>query len=154
MLIWCTVPAALLKIIREIIRVVYVNHESWGQSLAIFLALIVSWTYLTVIFLSSCILFNLVCNFQVIHFEDYGKLLQGDFDALVLLEEHMHLRHHLSKISHRFRINLLLSFLLVTASQFVSLFQTTGYHEIVNFINGGDFAVSAICPISSSCGSR
>lgn len=54
----------------------------------------------------------------------------------------MRLRHHLSKISHRFRIFLLLAFLVVTASQFVTLFQTTGYHGVINLINGGDFAVS------------
>jgi hypothetical protein len=31
----------------------------------------------------------------------------------------------------------------VTASQVVALFQTTWNSEIINFINGGDFVVSA-----------
>lgn len=76
------------------------------------------------------------------HFDDYAKLLAMESDVVVLIEEHMRLRYHLSKISHRFRIYLLLEFLVVTASQIVSLFQTTGYGGKITFINGGDFAVS------------
>ncbi|XP_077229429.1 zinc finger CONSTANS-like protein (DUF3537) [Tasmannia lanceolata] len=140
-------PCFLLKAAREIIRLVYVQHDSWWQSVVILIASIVSWIYLTTIFLSACILFNLVCNLQVIHFEDYGNLLQRDLDALILLEEHMRLRHHLSKISHRFRIYILLAFLVVTATQFGTLFQTTGYREIVTIINGGDFVVSSIVEV-------
>ncbi|KAK0608601.1 hypothetical protein LWI29_033176 [Acer saccharum] len=49
------------------------------------------------------------------------------------------LRYHLFKISHRFRIYLLLEFLVVTASQCMTIFQTTGYTGIITFINGGDF---------------
>lgn len=87
-------------------------------------------------------MFHLVCNLQVIHFDDYGKLLERETDVLVFIEEHIRLRYYLSKISHRFRIFLLLEFLVVTASQFVTLFQITGYSGLVTVINGGDFAVS------------
>ncbi|XP_058102232.1 uncharacterized protein LOC131246290 [Magnolia sinica] len=146
-LVWWILPCFLLKTAREIIRLVYVHQESWWQTVGIFLALVVSWTYLTTIFLSACSLFYLVCNLQCIHFEDYGKLLERDSDAPKLLEEHMLLRHHLSKISHRFRIYLLVAFLVVTASQFVTLFHTTGYRGIITFINGGDFAVSSIVEV-------
>jgi hypothetical protein len=103
----------------------------------------VSWTYSAVIYLSGGALFNLVCNLQVIHFENYGKLLERDLDVSVYIEEHTRLRHHLSKISHRFRIFLLLEFLFVTASLFVSLIETTENRGIINFTNGGNFAVSA-----------
>jgi hypothetical protein len=34
-------------------------------------------------------LFNVVCNLQVIHFDDYGKLLEQDADPLVYLKEHL-----------------------------------------------------------------
>lgn len=95
------------------------------------------------VFLSASILFHLVCNLQVIHFDDYGKLLERENDVMLFIEEHIRLRHYLSKISHRFRIFLLLQFFIVTASQFVTLFQTTGYSGIITLINGGDFAVSA-----------
>lgn len=136
-----------MKTAREVLRLIYVTHESWWQSVAILLALLVSWTYLTTIFLSACGLFSLVCNLQVIHFEDFGSVLVGNSDVLSLLEEHICLMHHLSKISHRFRIYLLLAWLVVTASQFVTLFQTTGYYEFINVINSGDFAVSSLVQV-------
>ncbi|KAI5385217.1 hypothetical protein KIW84_071991 [Lathyrus oleraceus] len=94
-------PCFLLKTAREISRISYIQHGSWGFSIMIFIALIVSWTYVSAISLSACILFHLVCNLQVVHFDDYGKLLERESDVLVFLEEHMRLRYHLSKISHR-----------------------------------------------------
>jgi len=107
-------------------------------------ASVLSWVYLTMIFLSACILFNLVFNLQVIHFDDYCKLLERDLDTLVFLEEHARLRYNLSKISHRFRIFLLLLFLFISISQCVILFETTGYSEIVNFATAGNLAVSLV----------
>ncbi|KAM0947016.1 hypothetical protein DsansV1_C08g0081651 [Dioscorea sansibarensis] len=147
LLLWWILPCFIAKATREIIRFVYVHHGSIWKSAIFTLASIISWAYLTTIFLSACILFNLVCNLQVIHFDDYVKLLERDTEALVCLEEHVHLRYYLSKISHRFRIYLLLLFLFVTASQFVALLQTTGYSEIVNFINAGDLAVSSVVQV-------
>ncbi|OMO60425.1 hypothetical protein CCACVL1_24159 [Corchorus capsularis] len=147
LLIWWVLPCFLLKTAREIIRVLYVHRDSWWISVAILFALILSWTYVSTISLSASILFHLLCNLQVIHFEDYAKLLERESDVLVFIEEHIRLRHHLSKISHRFRMFLLSQFLVVTASQFITLFQTTGYRGMINFINGGDFAVSSIVQV-------
>ncbi|XP_011044193.1 PREDICTED: uncharacterized protein LOC105139455 isoform X1 [Populus euphratica] len=141
--VW-VIPFLLLKIVREAVRIIYVPHHSWGQPVAILIALIVSWTYSITIYLSGCALFNLVCNFQVIHFENYGKLLERDMDVSQYIEEHIRLTHYLSKISHRFRIFFILELLVVTASQVVALFQTTWNSEIINFINGGDFVISSI----------
>lgn len=93
--------------------------------------------------LSASLLFHLVCNLQVIHFEDYAKLMERESDILVMIEEHRRLCYHLTKISHRFRIYLILEFVVVTASLFVTLFQTTGYSGKITYINGGDFAVSS-----------
>ncbi|KAF5441835.1 hypothetical protein F2P56_037211 [Juglans regia] len=132
---------------REVIRMLYVNHESWWQSVAILLALIIPWTYVSMISLSASVLFHMVCNLQVIHFDDYGKLLERESDVLVFMEEHIRLRYHLSKISHRFRIYLLLGFFVVTASQFVTLLRTTAYSGIITIINGGHFAVSTIVQV-------
>ena len=64
-------------------------------------------------------------------------------DVSVYIEEHMRLTYYLSKISHRFRIIILLEFLVVTASQFMALLHTTGDNGVLNFINAGDFVVSA-----------
>ncbi|KAG6634984.1 uncharacterized protein LOC122280566 isoform X2 [Carya illinoinensis] len=137
-------PCFLLKTAREVIHMVYVHNDSWWQSIATLFALLVSWTYSAIIYLSGTVLFNLVCNLQIIHFENYGKLLESDLDVSLYIEEHIRLKHHLSKISHRFRIFLLLEFLFVTASQFLALLETTGNKGIINFSNGGDFAVCSI----------
>ncbi|XP_027153322.1 uncharacterized protein LOC113753383 [Coffea eugenioides] len=148
LLVLWVLPCFILKTAREVIRMLYVHHELWWQTVVILLAFVLSSTYVTIIFLSSCILFYLVCNLQIIHFDDYGKLLERQSDVLILIKEHIRLRHYLSKISHRFRIYLILVFLIVTVSQFVTLFQTTGYTGIISFINGGDFAVSSIVQVA------
>ncbi|GKV14716.1 hypothetical protein SLEP1_g25545 [Rubroshorea leprosula] len=140
-------PCLILKIAREIIRILYVQRESWWLSVAVLFTLVLSWTYVSTISLIASILFHLVCNLQVIHFEDYAKLLERESDVLIFVYEHIRLRFHLSKISHRFRIYLLLDFLVVTASQFMTLFQTTGYRGVITFINGGDFAVSSVVQV-------
>ncbi|KAJ6375407.1 hypothetical protein OIU77_000397 [Salix suchowensis] len=141
--VW-VIPFLFLKIVLEAVRMIYVPHNSWRQSVVILMALIASWTYSTTIYLSGCALFNLVCNFQVIHFENYGKLLERDLDISQYIEEHIRLTYYLSKISHRFRLFVILELLAVTASQVEALFQTTWNREIINFINGGDFVISSI----------
>ncbi|KAK9278026.1 hypothetical protein L1049_027583 [Liquidambar formosana] len=141
--VW-VLPCFLVKTVREVVRVIYVHNDPWWQSVAILFALLASWTYSTMIFLSASALFNLVCNLQVIHFENYGKLLERDVNVVLYIEEHFRLKHYLSKISHRFRIYLILVFLVVTASEFVALLQTTGNHDIITFINGCDFAISSV----------
>ncbi|CAI9754667.1 unnamed protein product [Fraxinus pennsylvanica] len=134
----------ILKVAREITRAVYLHHDSWWCSALKLLACIVSYTYVTLVFLAGCALFHLVGNLLVIHFENYGKLLERDLGVSVYIEEHMRLTSYLSKISHRFRVFLLLEFLVVTVSLFMALLQTLGNHGIINFINGGDFAVLSI----------
>ncbi|KAJ6725771.1 RAS GUANINE NUCLEOTIDE EXCHANGE FACTOR K [Salix purpurea] len=147
LLIFWSLPCFILKVAREVIRVSCIHHESWLMSTAVLIGLIISWSYVSTISLSASILFHLICNLQVIHFEDYAKLLERDCDVLVFIEEHTRLRYHLSKISHRFRIFLILQFCVVTASQFVTLFRITGYGGIITAINGGDFAVSSIVQV-------
>ncbi|KAJ8539971.1 hypothetical protein K7X08_026360 [Anisodus acutangulus] len=147
LLVLWVLPCFLLKTAREIIRILYVHHESWWQSAAISLAFISSWTYITVIFLSASVLFHLVCSLQIIHFDDYVKFLEREPDCFVLIQEHVRLRYYLSKISHRFRIYLLLEFLIVIVSHFMTLFLTTGYTGLITYINGGDFAVSSVVEV-------
>ncbi|XP_030542009.1 uncharacterized protein LOC115749367 isoform X2 [Rhodamnia argentea] len=147
LLILWSLPCFVLKTVREVVRLVYIDRESRWLSVYILFSLVISWTYVSTISLSASTLFHLVCNLQVIHFDDYGKLLERETDVLVFIEEHIRLRYYLSKISHRFRIFLLLEFLVVTASQFITLFQITGYSGLVTVINGGDFAVSTIVQV-------
>ncbi|KAG6476201.1 hypothetical protein ZIOFF_065437 [Zingiber officinale] len=140
-------PCFIVMAARETVHFVYTFHESAWRSIAILVASMLSWVYLTIILLSACMLFNLVCNLQIIHFEDFGKFLERDVETYLCLEEHMRLRFYLSKISHRFRIFLLLLFLAVTVSQFVTLFQTTGYSGNINFTNAGSLAVSSVVQV-------
>lgn len=141
LLLWM-LPCFLIKTAREINRVICIFHDSAWRSALVLSASLLSWVYLTMIFLSACILFNMIFNLQVLHFDDYSRLLERDLDMLIFLEEHARLRYNLSKISHRFRIFLLLLFLFISTSQCVILFQTTGYSDIVNFANAGNLAVS------------
>ncbi|KAL2900703.1 hypothetical protein RDABS01_025785 [Bienertia sinuspersici] len=139
--VW-VLPCLALKMAREIVRVIYVHNESLLQSMMVVFVLLVSWTYTATVYLSGSTMFSLVCNLQVVHFEHYKKLLERNLDVLVYIEEHTRLTYNLSKISHRFRIFLILEFLIVTASQIVTLLETTGNSDTINFLNAADFAVS------------
>ncbi|KHG19536.1 Zinc finger CONSTANS-LIKE 2 -like protein [Gossypium arboreum] len=120
LLIWWLLPCFILKTVREVIRILYVQHDSRWISVAISVPLTLSWTYVSTISLSASILFHLLCNLQFIHFDDYAKLLERESDVM---------------------------FLVVTVSQVVTLFQTTVYSGMINLSNGGDFAISAIVQV-------
>ncbi|KAK1319342.1 hypothetical protein QJS10_CPB04g01763 [Acorus calamus] len=147
LLICWMLPLLLAKAVRDVILFVHIKHGPLWESIALVFASVLSWVYLNAVFLSTCLLFNLVCNLQVVHFVDYAKLFEREADVSMLLEEHQRLRYNLSKISHRFRVCLLLIFLLVSASECVTLIQTTGYPGITNFINAGDFAIAAVVQV-------
>ncbi|KAJ3681157.1 hypothetical protein LUZ60_015646 [Juncus effusus] len=147
MVTWWIIPCFLTKLTHDIYFFMHLMNTSIWRSVIIFTTSIISWTYLTLIILSSCTLFHLVCHLQVIHFEDYGKLLEQDLDPMIYVEEHCKLRYNLSKISHRFRMFLLLHFSIVTACLFVIIFQTTAYSGTVNFTNGGNIAVCCVVQV-------
>lgn len=134
----------MLKTAREVARLIYLHNGSWWLSIILFFVCLISWSYSTLVFLSGCALFHLVGNLQIIHFENYGKILEKDLDVSLYIEEHMNLTYDLSKISHRFRVFLLLEFFIITASQFLTLLRATENQGIINLINGGDFGVSAL----------
>ncbi|EPS69426.1 hypothetical protein M569_05342, partial [Genlisea aurea] len=143
----CFIPCVLLKVGREILRFVFVERQSPWHSFALLLAFTLSWSYVTSVIISASILFRLVCCLQIVHLDDYLKLLEREGSSVMeLLQEHARLRYCLSKISHRFRIFLLAQLVIVTVVQVVFLFHTTGFSEI-NVINGGDFAVSTIVQV-------
>uniref|UniRef100_A0A803L141 Odorant receptor n=1 Tax=Chenopodium quinoa TaxID=63459 RepID=A0A803L141_CHEQI len=138
---------AIEWVLHEIMRMIYVQNHSWWLACFNATALVIPWTYLSAISLAACILFHLACNLQVIHFNDYAKLLESESSIMTLMDEHMRLREYLSKISHRFRIYLILIFLFVTASLCMTLIQITGINGRVTFLNGGNFAVTSIVQV-------
>ncbi|XP_074295856.1 uncharacterized protein LOC141623638 isoform X2 [Silene latifolia] len=147
LLLMTLLPCCILKFAHEFTRMLYVQNQSWWQAGLVVSVLVISWTYLSAITLAACIMFHLACNLQMIHFDDYKNLLERESSILTLMEEHIRLRDYLSKISHRFRKYLLLLFLLVTASLFMTLVQITGVNGRVTFLNGGNFAVSSLVQV-------
>ncbi|KAL2903596.1 Beta-2 adrenergic receptor [Bienertia sinuspersici] len=141
------IPCCILKAVHEIMRMIFLQRHSWVLAIFNASALIISWTYLSLISLAACMLFHLACSLQVIHFNDYAKHLENESSITNLMDEHMRLREYLSKISHRFRIYLILVFLLVTASLCMTLVQITGVNGKVTFLNGGNFAVTSIVQV-------
>eukprot|EP01018_Ginkgo_biloba_P003926 Gb_35699 [translate_table: standard] len=140
---WILFPCLVVKTIHEALRVIYFHEEPWWEHVIFFAAIMVSWLYRTTVFFSACVLFNLACNIQILHFEDYTRLLEETSDVSLFLKEHMRLRHQLYKISHRYRLFIVLALLVVTASQFLALFETTAYSGRINFLNAGNLAVCA-----------
>lgn len=134
----------LMKIAREVTRAVHIHDGSIWWSIGIVVASLVSWAYSTIIFIVGTALFHLVGNLQVIHLEHFGELLEMDMDVSVYINEHMRLTCYVCKISHRFRMFLLLEYLIVTVSQCIVLLQTTKNQKVVNFVNAGDFVVISI----------
>ncbi|KAI3919539.1 hypothetical protein MKX01_018362 [Papaver californicum] len=132
LLVMWIIPCFVLKTISEVIRVIYVDQDSWWISVAILFSLLSSWAYSTIISLPANVLLNLVNS-----------------DVTALIDEHVRLRHHLSKISHRFRIFHSFGIPGCECSQVVTLFHTTRYHGIITLINEEDFTVSSIVQVVS-----
>lgn len=135
------VPCIIIKSIHALDLMVFIYRNPWPLASVLLLLSIVSWTYLATVFLAGCGLFCLICNLQIVHFEDYCKLLVTRTDVPLLLDDHIRLCHYLSKISHRFRLHLLLVFFVSLATQCFGLLQTA-QNGVVNFTNTGDFFVS------------
>ncbi|XP_022954540.1 uncharacterized protein LOC111456780 [Cucurbita moschata] len=103
-----------------------------------------SWLYRTSIFFFVCILFRLVCRLQMIRLEDFVSVFHRESDVGTILMQHLGLRRTLTTISHRFRVFMFLSLILVTASQFISLLMTTRSHALANLSKTGQLALCSI----------
>lgn len=100
-----------------------------------------SWLYRTSIFFFVCILFRLICRLQMIRLEDFASVFRRETEVGTILMQHLGLRRTFTIISHRFRAFILLSLILVTASQFISLLMTTRSKAHVNLSKAGQLAV-------------
>ena len=105
---------------------------------------ICSWLYRTTVIFLVCVLFRLICHLQILRLQDFAQVFQMDSDVGTILSEHLRIRRHLRIISHRYRIFILSSLILVTGSQFYSLLISTKSHAGLNVNSAGELAVSFI----------
>lgn len=147
LLLLSLIPCCILKLVHEIIRTLYAQNQPWWLVGLLVSASVIAWTYQSAIFLAACMLFHLSCCLQVIHFDDYGELLERESNISVLMGEHLILTHCLSKISHRFRDYLLTIFLIVTTALVVALMQISYAGGKINVLNVGSFAVTTVVQV-------
>lgn len=101
-----------------------------------------SWLYRISIYILACVLYQLICYLHLLKMEDFAQYFQKETDVGSILREHLRIRRNLRIISHRFRAFILLSLLLVTASQFISLIMTMRSSARNNIFEAGELAVS------------
>ncbi|KAJ9136408.1 hypothetical protein P3X46_033491 [Hevea brasiliensis] len=103
-----------------------------------------SWVYRISIYILVCILYQLICYLQVLSLEEFALVFQKESDVGSILREHLRIRRNLRIISHRFRRFILLSLVLVTASQLISLLVTTRSSAHNNIFEAGELALCSI----------
>ncbi|KAL5729792.1 hypothetical protein ACHQM5_002692 [Ranunculus cassubicifolius] len=103
-----------------------------------------SWLYRTSIFFFVCILFRLICYLQILRLQNFAIVFQEESDVESVLKEHLRIRNHLRVISHRFRSFLLCSLFIVTASQLMSLLNTTRPNADVSIYRAGELALCSM----------
>ncbi|KAJ8761354.1 hypothetical protein K2173_001410 [Erythroxylum novogranatense] len=103
-----------------------------------------SWVYRISIFILVCILYRLICWLQILRLEEFAQVFQKESEVGSILKEHLRIRRNLRIISHRFRRFILLSLVLVTASQFFSLLMTTRSSANNNICEAGELLLCSI----------
>ncbi|CAI0382923.1 unnamed protein product [Linum tenue] len=103
-----------------------------------------SWVYRISIFILVCILYRVICHLQILRLEEFADFFQTESEVGSILKEHLRIRRNLRIISHRFRRFILLSLLLVTASQLMSLLVTTRSSATNNIYEAGELALCSI----------
>ncbi|XP_014517108.1 uncharacterized protein LOC106774585 [Vigna radiata var. radiata] len=107
-----------------------------------------SWLYRTSIFFLVCVLFRLICYLQILRLDDFARVFHRETEVGSILLEHLRLRRNLRIISHRFRVFILSSLLLVTASQLIFLLMVTRAHADVDIMKSGELALVSITLVS------
>lgn len=113
-----------------------------------------SWLYRTSIFFLVCVLFRLICYLQILRLDDFARVFHRETEVGSILLEHLRLRRNLRIISHRFRVFILSSLLLVTASQLIFLLMVTRAHADVDIMKSGELAVNPLNSIYDSHGKQ
>ncbi|XP_051128180.1 uncharacterized protein LOC127249452 [Andrographis paniculata] len=106
--------------------------------------LMCSWLYRISISFLVCVLFRLTCYLQILRLEDFAQVFEKESDVASILIEHLRIRRNLRIISHRFRLFILSTLILVTISQFVSLLVITEPSSNTNLATSGELALCSM----------
>ncbi|KAH7545276.1 hypothetical protein FEM48_Zijuj01G0076500 [Ziziphus jujuba var. spinosa] len=109
---------------------------------------ICSWLYRTTLFFLVCVLYQLICFLQILRLEDFARVFQRETEVELILIDHLRIRRNLRIISHRFRAFVLLSLIMVTASQLAALLMATRASSQVNIFKAGELALCSMSLIS------
>ena len=103
-----------------------------------------SWLYRTTMIFLVCVLFRILCYLQILRLEDFAWVFRKETAVHSILIEHLGIRKNLRTISHRFRLFILFSLIVVTASQLIALLMTTRANAHVDLSKAGELAVISI----------
>ncbi|XP_060184323.1 uncharacterized protein LOC132614007 [Lycium barbarum] len=106
--------------------------------------LISSWLYRISISFLVCVLFRLICSLQILRLEEFAQVFEKESDVSSIMMEHLRIRRTLRIISHRFRVFILSTLILVTISQFLALLLTTEPSSTLNIFTAGELALSSV----------
>ncbi|XP_061362557.1 uncharacterized protein LOC133306276 [Gastrolobium bilobum] len=115
----------------------------------VFVLVLVSWVYRTVVFLLVCVLFRLTCELQILRFEGVHKLFEGcGSDAGVIFKEHLRIRKQLWVTSHMYRFFILWCLITITVSQAGALLLALASNSDKTFFNSGDLVICSAVQLS------
>ncbi|GAB2230498.1 hypothetical protein Drorol1_Dr00014766 [Drosera rotundifolia] len=129
-------------------QIPFIGNAIAGIIVACLLELL-SWLYRTTLFFLVCVLFRLNCYLQLLRLREFARTFElkpskVPSDPSTVLDGHWRVRQQLKIISHRFRVFILWSLILITMSQFASLLVTTKSHADVNLFNAGELALCSM----------
>lgn len=106
--------------------------------------LMCSWLYRISLCFLVCILFRLTCYLHLLRLDEFARVFERESEVAAILIEHLSIRRNLRVISHRFRLFILSTLILVTISQFASLLVITEPSSHVNIATAGELALCSI----------
>ncbi|XP_009626940.1 uncharacterized protein LOC107773998 [Nicotiana tabacum] len=124
-------------------QIPYLYNAALSNTLVCIL-LMCSWLYRISISFLVCVLFRLICCLQILRLEEFAQVFERESDVATIMIEHLRIRRNLRVISHRFRVFILSTLILVTISQFLALLLTTEPSSTVNIFTAGELALSSI----------
>lgn len=119
-------------------------YNPYLSNTVVCILLMASWLYRLSISFLVCVCFQLICYLQILRLEDYAQVFEKESDVNYILVEHLKIRRNLRVISHRFRVFLLSTLILVTATQFFALLVTTENGSKANVFTAGELALSSV----------